>query len=299
MTPEVSLLMAVWMPVDLWLRDAVEAALGQDDCSLELLVVDDGSEMPVAAMLADVRDERLHVIRIEHAGLSRARNVGISHARGRWLRFLDADDVIEGGSTARLLRLVRGHDDVIAYGGTVVCDSSLKPLRTISSSLSGNARDQCLLGRFHVRHESMLFPRQVVEVVGGWDEQLDVSADWDFTLRALDHATVSADPGLATFYRHNPASASRGAGIGRGEAARRRIVERFFDRHPDERGTRLERRAYAELYVDRALAYAHVGQVSLALDRIAQAARYEPLRALAATPRLLRLGAGARTRRRG
>ena len=284
MTPQVSLVMPVWRPVGDWFRQAVESALGQTGCTVELIVIDDGNETP----LAPFRDERVQLLRIEHGGQSAARNAGIASANGRYIRFIDSDDVLEPGSTARLLALIAGLADVIAHGATVVCDEELNPLKTIASTLEGDVREACLLGRFSVRHESLLFPRQVVERAGRWEDGFVVSADWDFTLRALEHATVRADPAPATYYRRHAQSMTGVAGIAGGEADRRRIIERYFERHPEERGGSLERRAYAELYLDRAFAYARANRRWTAWNRLARAARRRPMTAMRALPALLR-----------
>jgi len=277
--PEVTLAMAAWRPESGWLREAVASALDQRGCTRELIVVDDGSPEPVAGLLAETDDPRLRVVRIEHGGTAAARNAGIEHARGRFIRFLDADDVLEPESTARLVRLIGGRDHVVAYGATLVCDESLRPLRTIGSDLRGNAVETCLLGRFAVRHVSMLFPRRVVELAGPWVGGFHVSEDWDFVLRALEHAEVVPDPLPATYYRRHGASRTGAADVEAGEQDRERVLQRFFERNPRERGTRLERSARAALLLDRASAYAAAGARGAALRRLARAARLQPVAA--------------------
>jgi len=291
-TPDVTLVMPVWRPRVDWFRHAVESALAQEDCLCELVVVDDGNDEPVDALLSGVSDGRVSVVRVRHGGQAAACNAGIDRARGRYVRFVDADDALEPGSTARLLRLAAGRDDVISYGFTVVCDAELEPRRTIASLLEGDVVEACLLGRFDVRHESLLFPQRVIALAGNWADGFAVSADWDFTLRALEHAAVRLDPEPATFYRRHGESMTGVASVAAGEADRLRIVERFFERHPGLRGKRLERRAYASLYRDSAVAYAHLRNPRSALDRLVRSGRQEPLRAIATLPRLVRISLG-------
>jgi hypothetical protein len=75
--------------------------------------------------------------------------------------------------------------------------------------------------------------------------------------------------------------------VAAGEDDRRRVVSRFFERHPEQRGTRLERRALAATQLDRGLAYASVGEHRLAAVRLLRASRLAPLRTGALTMRLL------------
>jgi glycosyltransferase involved in cell wall biosynthesis len=265
--------MTAYRPRPDWLREAVESALGQRGCDIELLVVDDGSPEPVQELLEDVHDERLRVLRIEHGGLYRARNAGIDGARGEYLRFIDADDVIEKDSTAKLLELADGADDVIAYGTTVRCDAVLRPTGEIASTLQGRVTEDCLLSRFTVRHMSMLFPRAVIESGGLYDVEFATSGDWDFVLRALEHATVRGAPIVATYYRSHDGQMS--ANIERCEKGMERVVRRYFERHPELRGSKLERRAYVAAQLKAARSYRSRGRTREAVRRVWSALRLD------------------------
>jgi hypothetical protein len=274
--PLVSLIMPVWQPRSEWLRAAVESALGQRRCRLELIVVDDGCPEPAASLLADIADERMRVIRIDHGGPAAARNAGIAEARGARIRFMDSDDVLDLNSTSHLASLMSG-DTTIAYGKTVVCDERLQPCSVFSSTLQGRAAEACLLGGFSTRCPALLFPRWVVEAAGPWDPAFHVSGDWDFVLRALEHAPVVGDDHVAFYYRRHAHSISGTADIAAGEVTRRRLVLKFLERHPGQRGSRLERRAWAALYLDRAEAYWHVGHPRAAMARLGRALKADPL----------------------
>jgi glycosyltransferase involved in cell wall biosynthesis len=76
-----------------YLRQAIESVLTQTDPDLELLIVDDGSSDGSPAIAESYADPRLRVIRREHRGLGATRNAGLEAARGRYVAFLDADDV--------------------------------------------------------------------------------------------------------------------------------------------------------------------------------------------------------------
>jgi glycosyltransferase involved in cell wall biosynthesis len=270
----VSFVIAAWKPNPGWLATAVGAVLAQEGCEVEAIVVDDGCPEPVAPLLAPLEDERLKVIRIEHGGEAAARNAGIEAASGDWFRFVDADDRLEWGSTARLLALAQGRTDVIAYGATMFCDDELRPLWKLTCRIQGAAREACLLGRLTVRPFSLLFPRAVVEATGGWDPEFRVSQDWDYVLRALDHAEVSGETQVATYYRKHASSAT--ADIGAGERGGRRVLDKYFARHPEERGTRLERRAEARLRAMLARAHASHGQPRHALRDLGRALWLDP-----------------------
>lgn len=242
-SPLVSLIMAAWNPNPAWLREAVASALAQVGCRIELVVVDDGSDTPVADLLRGFEDARMRVLRVPHGRVSRARNAGIEVATGDYFRFVDCDDVIVSDSTAHLLALTGGENGVVAYGATLVCDQDLRPFAQIGSRLRGSAAEACLLNRFDTTIHSLLFPRRIVEEVGPWEPSIVVSQDWDYALRAFERAPVRGDDQIATHYRMHGAMNSRNLEEGiRGYGL---VVERYFERHPERRGTRLERRAIA------------------------------------------------------
>jgi Glycosyl transferase family 2 len=243
----VSVILLAWEPQPDWLREAVASVLA-DEARPELILVDDGSSEPVESLLRDVDDPRLRIIRVEHGGVARARNAGMRVARGDYIRFADADDVVEPGGTNALLEIADAF--TIAYGATAVCDEQLRPLSTKSSSLNGWIAQECLLYRFDVVHTSMLFPRAVVDRVGGFDPALRQCQDWDYVLRSCELAPVRGTSTVVTRYRRHGSSASANLeGALHFESV---VVDRYFARHPEQAGSSLERQARAKLLMVRA-----------------------------------------------
>jgi glycosyltransferase involved in cell wall biosynthesis len=241
--PEVSLLMAAHSPRPDWLRAAVASALAQAGCSFELIVVDDGSPEPVANLLTD---PRARVLRIDHAGLGAARNAGVAASRGRWLRFLDADDVYPPDSTAALLHTAGRRSDVVACGTTRWCREDLSPVRDWPVTWRGDALRALLLMRCTITPPaSMLVPRALAEAVGPWRTDLPIVQDLDYEVRLLERGDLAATRRVVSWYRQHPAALSKDGSIALADCIR--VVEAYFDRHPEQRGTGLERQATAAL----------------------------------------------------
>ena len=268
----VSVVMPVWSPNPAWLRAAVLSVLAERDCEIELIVVDDGNADPVADLLEAVDDRRLTVLRVRHGGVSAARNAGIAAARGESIRFADCDDVVEPGSTARLLKLGAGRR--ISYGNTLVCDRDLRPQRVEAESVEGDVLLECVLGGFSVYVTAMLFPREVIEAAGGFDEDFDVNEDYEFLLRALEHGEVCRDDFIATRYRRHSDSATAGDHAGR--MMDMLALDRFFERRPDLGGTSVEARARAHLRVVAADQLIASGSFAEAVRHLAAAIRLAP-----------------------
>lgn len=121
--------------------DAVRSALAQTHEDVDVIVVDDGSaDDPCAALEAVIRDARVIVRRIPHAGVAAARNFGLGLALARgaeFVQFLDADDVLDSRKIAQQLEAF--HDEV----GFVLCDVEIVDVngkRQLASDRYGYSR---------------------------------------------------------------------------------------------------------------------------------------------------------------
>lgn len=96
----------------------VESVLAQTMQSFELIAVDDGSTDGAGALLDRWagRDARVRVLHTENGGVARARNAGMAAATGKWLAFVDADDVLLPDALSRLLALDDGTAQILCGG---------------------------------------------------------------------------------------------------------------------------------------------------------------------------------------
>lgn len=97
--PLVSIIVPIYNVPEGRLRRCVASILDQSYAQLEVILVDDGSDadhMPAVESVAG-NDARIRLIASRHGGVSHARNAGIDAARGDWVAFVDADDVVLPG----------------------------------------------------------------------------------------------------------------------------------------------------------------------------------------------------------
>ena len=110
MHPTVSIIVPVYN-AEKTLARCVDSILNQTYEDYELLLVNDGSTDSSGA-LCDAyaaRDSRVQVFHKENAGVSNARNLALSQARGTYLQFLDSDDWITPEATLSLVRAAEDH----------------------------------------------------------------------------------------------------------------------------------------------------------------------------------------------
>ena len=158
-----------------WIRDCLAALAELDYPDFEVIVVDDGSTDPTAA-IAEEYDVTL--IRTPNLGLSSARNTGLRAATGAIVAFTD-DDAFPGRHWLKYLAWTFLTSDHVGAGGP-----NLAPR---DDGLVANAVSKAPGGPIHVLLSdeeaehipgcNMAFRRQAVEEVGGFDEQFRIAGD--------------------------------------------------------------------------------------------------------------------------
>ena len=92
--------LSVIIPVfnsEAFLPRCIDSVLTQSFIDFELLLIDDGSS-DESGFICDnyaMTDERVRVFHKENGGASSARNLGLNHAQGQWVTFIDSDDYVE------------------------------------------------------------------------------------------------------------------------------------------------------------------------------------------------------------
>lgn len=109
------------MPVynaEKYLSAAVESILSQNYPYFELILVDDGSTDSSPALCGEFsrKDVRVKLLSRPNGGAAAARNAGLAAATGRYLTFVDADDILKPGAFAAIARAAASSPDLISYG---------------------------------------------------------------------------------------------------------------------------------------------------------------------------------------
>jgi glycosyltransferase involved in cell wall biosynthesis len=192
-----------------FLSEAIGSVYAQTHLPEEVIVVDDGSTEDPSAVVNAWRDVRL--IRQTNRGLAAARNTGWRAAKGEYIVFLDADDRLRSTAIAtNLAQFVEHPECGFVYGAYCSIDESGQlikrvPLRKVgvdpfASFLEGN-----LIGM----HATVMYRRECLERMNGFDEAMRASEDYDMYLRASQSYRVAYTGHILADYRQHSSNMSK------------------------------------------------------------------------------------------
>lgn len=126
-TPLVSVVIPVYN-VDQYLHQCVDSVLSQSYKNIEVILVDDGSTDESGRICDDYAacNDSVIVIHKENAGLSEARNTGLSNASGEYISFIDSDDWIEFNNCSEMVELSLKHDSDFVFSDGLCFEDSEK-----------------------------------------------------------------------------------------------------------------------------------------------------------------------------
>lgn len=203
-----------------YIHEAIDSVLGQGYPNMEIIVIDDGSDDYQYSELQRV-DSRIAVHRLTGMGVSHARNIAMSLAKGVYFAFLDADDVwFPGKLIAQVNYCERNPRVGCIFGNFAKWERDAGGQFPISSSLTTNCHalaendpnrsgwvyTRLLMGQL-VGMNTAMIRREVFEQVGGFDESLRVGEDYLFWLKVSRVFEMHAIAGTVALYRIHETSA--------------------------------------------------------------------------------------------
>ena len=167
--------------VEQYIEECLDSVLKQTYSKIEIICIDNNSVDKTFEKLNQFKDNYPDKIILDYEpkkGATAARNKGLSLAKGKWIQFLDADDLLMPNKIEHQLRLIENKIDVIygaSYKRSLNGNEELMPINNnvILGLLSTQLGNTC----------SNLFKKDKLIEIKGWDTNLVSSQEYDLMMR--------------------------------------------------------------------------------------------------------------------
>jgi len=206
-SPLVSILIPCYN-AERYIGETLESVFRQTWPAVEVIVVDDGSEDGSAVEIERFKTTGVQLIRQDNLGAGAARNRAYSASNGKFIQFLDADDLIDSKKIERQMARLVDRPRCVASAEWGRFHSSPNETRFDPEPVWRDLDPLDWLALSRVDGLGMLFPalwlvpRTIADAAGGWDETLSLGDDGEFFTRILLVAeSVLFCPGARCHYR--------------------------------------------------------------------------------------------------
>lgn len=256
-----------------YLGEAIDSVLKQTYSNLEVIVVDDGSTDGSRAVIESYGDKITTVFQ-QNEGVSAARNRGVKASGGEYVAFLDADDSWMPEKVEKQVGRFQADNTLgLVHVGVIEVDENGSALRERLEGLEGDvANDLLMLKREGILGggSGLMVPRKVFDEVGGFDERLSTSADWDLFYQISSRHKVAFVPQLLVKYRiHNSNMHSN-------VAVMEHDMTAAFAKIFQGASTPLSRESYGGLYKTLAGSYFRAGEYGDFIRSAVKSVGYRP-----------------------
>jgi glycosyltransferase involved in cell wall biosynthesis len=200
-----------------WLAQTLESALAQTWPEKEIFLIDDGSTDRSLEIACSFEARGVRVLRQSNRGAAAARNAGLAVARGDYLQFLDADDLLTPDKISSQVQLLgtRAPDELgSCRWGRFVSDPA--DVKFVDDAVFRDFLPMDYMiahaGEKRMMHPAAwLVPRAVSERAGPWNETLSLNDDGEYFARVVlaSQAIAFSTTGASLYRSQVPGSLSR------------------------------------------------------------------------------------------
>ena len=222
-----------------FLRPSIASVLDQKgDFELNLIVIDGGSTDGTVDLLRSIQDSRLTWTSAPDHGQASAINRGLQSADGDIIGWLNSDDLYLPSAFATVAQAFTNPQTQWLVGRCQIINESGNPIRSAIAAYKdhrlGRYSYRKLLREYFIAQPAAFWRRSVTQQIGGLDESLHYTMDYDLWLRLGRVANpLIVNQVLAQFRLH---SASKSGKLNRAQFDEGyAVAQRYFNNHPSDR----------------------------------------------------------------
>jgi len=214
-------LVSVIMPAfnaENYIQDAIDSVTRQTYTHWELIIIDDGSTDRTAVIVKDhlIRDNRVKYFYQDNEGQGAARNNGLRNSQGKYIAFLDADDIWLPEKLRVQVEIMFANKVDLVFSDAYVFEDKPVGEKTLDippGYYQGEEAVRKFLFCNYIPILTVLAKRSALESVNGFSELRNIHEDYDLWIRLLINGSslLGIDSPLA-YYRSHPGSSSGGEG---------------------------------------------------------------------------------------
>ena len=249
-----------------WINETIESVLSQDYESLEVIVVDDGSTDGTGLIVGRF-EQRVRYIHKLNGGQGSARNAGIKKSKGKYIAFVDSDDLWASNKISSQMTFLANTNLQWAYCDAIAFDDvtrkHLFKFSDKSKQFEGNILEPLFLSCF-IQSPTPIVHRNIFDIVGYFDESRELKnrEDWDMWLRIAIKYPVGKIASPLTYYRVHKSSVTGGEDPIRRLNGHLAVIEKIVGL--ESKLSNLKKNRIAICYIDAGLMLALEGRVALA-----------------------------------
>lgn len=187
------------------ISESIQSVFAQKFTNVEIIVIDDASTDNTKDYLAPfLKNKQIRLIQNKNnIGISKSRNYGVSLAKGKFVAMLDGDDVwLDCDKLTKQVEYLEENPECGAVGTWLIqIDEYGRNVKKIAYKEKDEFLRKSILYRNPIAHSSVLFRRDIVQSVGGYDNSLATMEDHDLWLKIGVHNTIATLPIYALGYR--------------------------------------------------------------------------------------------------
>lgn len=180
-----------------FVQASIHSVLEQTYSNLELIVVDDGSTDNTEELVASMSDARLHYVKQPNRGRSNARNHALSLAKGKYITFLDSDDLYLPNKIEIQVDYLKKHPGTGMVYTSAHCINEQGDMikHKYEATVSGLIYESvAFFSRVTITLPTVMTYKEVMDFVGDFDEQMHRFEDTDMWRRISKNFRIDAIP---------------------------------------------------------------------------------------------------------